>query len=214
MLILRGLTLPGLGFLGGAFLLVSGAFLPSHLLFQSGCGPVTDCLLAQAQRTPEKALAQVFPGAVVDRIPLYLTAAERTALEKELGFAVEGRFHTFYRARREGRLEGVGIFDTHRVRTKEETLFIVVDPQGFVQHVEVISFFEPDEYAPPERWLKLMLGRKHGDTLRPGSEIPAITGSTLTTTAVSRAVRRVLALEKLLRAHGGIARSSASGVQS
>ena len=143
---------------------------------------------------PERALEAQFPGASIGRVPVYLRAAERERLERELGFRLQGRFHTFYVAKQAGRILGYATFDTHRVRTKEETLFVVISVDGAVRHVEVISFFEPQEYRAPTRWLRLLQGRRSGP--QPGVDIPAISGATMTTNAVARTVHKVLLLSR------------------
>ncbi len=152
-------------------------------------------LLAMVLKEPVRALETQFPGASIRRTAVYLKPEERADLERQLGFRLEGRFHTFYVATRAGQTLGYATFDTHRVRTKEETLFVVIAPDGSVRHVEVISFFEPQEYLAPPRWLQLFQGRRDG--LQPGVDLPAISGATMTTHAVARTVRKVLLLSRV-----------------
>lgn len=152
-------------------------------------------LYAVVLNLPEQALRSQFPDSVVQRTPVYLSKADQARIESQLGFRLGSRFHTFYVAKKGRELLGYATFDTHRVRTKEETLFVVLAPDGTVRHVEVISFFEPQEYLAPPRWLKLLIGRKDG--LHPGVDLPAISGATMTTNAVSRTVRKTIALQKL-----------------
>lgn len=163
------------------------------------CGGFVTCLYADVYSTPEKVLAEAFPGASVERFPFYITTAEKSVLEKELGAELPGRFFTFYRARKGGEVVGFGTFDTHKVRTKEQTIFVAVNAAGAVQRVETISFFEPEEYRAPQRWLDLFNGKTAGDPARPGVDLPVTTGATLTAGAVSRTVRRVLVLHRLLK---------------
>ncbi len=166
------------------------------------CGGFAACLYADVYNTPEKVLSDTFPGSKTERFPVYLKAEEKAAVEKELGAELPGRFFTFYRATKGNETIGFGTFDTHRVRTKEETIFVAVNPSGAVLHVETISFFEPEEYRAPQRWLDLFRGKTVQDSARPGVDLPVTTGATLTAGAVSRTVRRVLALHRLLRGKG------------
>ena len=173
-------------------LLIAVALVWGILLFAD-----TNVLLAQVLKMPERALGEQFPGATVERKAVYLTHEQKDTMDKTLGFPTEGRMHTFYVARGPSGVAGYGIFDTHKIRTKEETIFVVISREGRVKHVEVISFFEPHDYLAPERWLALLENKSAADSILPGRDLPVITGATLTTNAVTHAVRKILYLQKL-----------------
>lgn len=156
-------------------------------------------LFSQTTEKAEQILQGQFPGSRVQRKTLYLNKETQARLSRELGEDVS-RVQTFYVASAPaGGIAGYGIFDTHVVRTKQETLFIVMDRQGIIKHVEVAAFLEPRDYLAPGRWLALFRGKSHADSL----DLPGITGATLTVKAVKNAVRRTLALQK---AHAGALR--------
>jgi len=94
---------------------------------------------------------------------------------------------------------GAAYFDVHRVRTLPETLMIVVDPDGGVRQLEVMSFLEPEEYIPRRTWYDQFLRRRLGPRLRLKRSIHAVTGATLTARATASAVRRVLAIDQVLK---------------
>ena len=144
--------------------------------------------------SPEDAIKEAFPNAQIERKAVYLSSDERKSIEEKYQVNLGGTFHTFYIAKSQGAIVGYGIFDTHKVRTKDETLFIVVDTKGFIKKIKLISFFEPDDYRAPERWLKRFEGRSLSDPLIPGKDITIMTGATLTTNKVAAAARRVLVL--------------------
>ncbi|HEX6106552.1 MAG TPA: FMN-binding protein, partial [Gemmatimonadales bacterium] len=97
---------------------------------------------------------------------------------------------------REGRPVGVAYFDSHRVRTLNEVLMIVVEPDDRIRSIEVLRFAEPPEYHASEAWLRQFEGRGLTPELSLKSAIPNMTGATLTSHAVTRAARRVLALHQ------------------
>ncbi|HEY4594500.1 MAG TPA: FMN-binding protein, partial [Thermoanaerobaculia bacterium] len=105
---------------------------------------------------------------------------------------------SYYTAVRGGQPAGTAYFDTHKVRTLPETLMIVVDPQGKVSRVEVLSFAEPEDYLPPNRWYGQFAGQGLGDDLALGRHIRNVTGASLTARATTEAVRRVLALHQVI----------------
>ena len=120
-------------------------------------------------------------------------------MAKKLGIDKIPGFFTFYTARKNGEVQGYAHFDTHKVRTKEETICIVMDSGGKVKVAELVSFYEPEDYAPPERWLKLFTG-KSADEL---SGINAMTGATLTAREVTSAVKRaILVFQSTLKKQG------------
>ena len=148
--------------------------------------------------TQEKALAEAFPEAAIERHTAYLTDEQAVRVEALAGSTLAGRVVPWYSARRDGQFAGTAWFDTHLVRTLPETVMIAIDASGAVSRVEVLSFDEPTEYLPKPRWFELMHGRKLDPDLAPGRGIPLVTGATLSSRAATAAVRRALALHTVL----------------
>lgn len=157
---------------------------------------------AQVLLTQEEALALAFPApATVERRTAYLdeeevaTVAERAKPAKVKDRAVV----TYYVGVRDGEPLGAAYFDAHRVRTLQEVLMVMVDPTGRVSRIEILGFAEPPDYMAPDGWLDLFSGRG----LEPGTstrgDIPILTGATLTSHAVSDAVRLSLALHSVIQ---------------
>lgn len=154
-------------------------------------------LLARVYLQPDAALAEAFPDADLEKIRVYLSETQARTIEEQTGAVNLSRFYTFYRAAQNGRTIGYAVFDTHRVRTKDETLLISINPDGTLRGIRVISFFEPEEYLPPERWLNLLGGKTGMDSLAPGADLPVISGATLTSRSVARSARVALLVHRL-----------------
>jgi hypothetical protein len=105
---------------------------------------------------------------------------------------------TRYVARQDGAVVGTAYLDTHRVRTLQETLMIVVAPDGTVERVDVLTFGEPEEYLPKALWFEQFDGRPLDDDLAVKRGIRGITGATLSSHAATEAVRRTLAIHRVL----------------
>lgn len=156
---------------------------------------------AQEVLTQEEALRMAFPPpAEVQRRTAFL---EEPGMERAEELAapavkVEEPIVTYYVGREDGRPLGVAYFDAHRVRTLPEVLMVVVTPGGEVARVEVLKFNEPQEYRPPEGWLEEFEGKDLSRRISTSGSIINITGATLTSRAVSRAVRKVLALHRVI----------------
>lgn len=159
----------------------------------------------QAFLTQEEALALAFPPpASIERRTAFLDEASLARARRLAGETkMESGIVTYYVGRSGNRTVGYAYFDAHRVRTLPEVLMVVVTPEETVERVEVLKFSEPREYVAPERWLDQFEGRELDDRLSTRGGIVNITGATLTSRAVTRAVRRVLALHRAI--HGGSA---------
>jgi len=159
-------------------------------------------------RTAREAMAAAFPGARVESRVLALSAAEARAVEARARVRGTPRLVTAWLAWRGDTLAGAGYADARTVRTRAATFFTLVAPDTTVLGVDVLSFFEPEEYKPPPRWLRLFTGRRLDDRLLPGRDVHAITGATLTARSVTDSARLALAWHALvtgpaLRARAG-----------
>ena len=148
--------------------------------------------------TQEEALNLAFPGATLDRKPVFLTAAEQQEAAALSGGPPPSALVVVYSATRDGRPVGTAYFDTHVVRTQTEVLMIVVDASGAIMRVEVLSFAEPEDYLPREHWYAQFPGKTLGDELSVKRGIRAVSGASLTARATTEAARRVLALHRVL----------------
>ncbi|HUM01754.1 MAG TPA: FMN-binding protein [Thermoanaerobaculia bacterium] len=146
----------------------------------------------------EEALRLAFPGASVERKTAFLTEAEREEVARLAGGPKPAALQPYYVATKEGSITGTAYFDVHVVRTQNEVLMIVVKPDGSIGRLEVLSFFEPEEYLPRPGWYTQFPGKTLGDELSEKRAIRPVTGATLTVRATTEAARRVLALHRLL----------------
>lgn len=130
--------------------------------------------------TQQQALASAFPaGVTVTRQTIFL--------EKQLVIRYAGSNGSF------------AYFDTHRVRTQPETVMVVVNAEGKIERVDILSFDEPTDYFPKRRWLDQLLGRKLDDDLSLNRAIRPISGASLTGRAIVDATRRVLAIHNAIK---------------
>lgn len=87
--------------------------------------------------------------------------------------------------------------DTHIVRTQKEVLMIVLN-QAELEKVEVLSFYEPDQYIPGKKWYDFFKKIKKVEPAVLGGNIPHISGASLTSRATVTAVNRVVALHEAI----------------
>ncbi|MCS7205711.1 MAG: hypothetical protein NZ853_08435 [Leptospiraceae bacterium] len=148
--------------------------------------------------TPEAALQEAFPNATIEKIRIYLTEQDQKQMEQELGFKIKHRFFSFYVAKSNQNLLGYAILHTDIVRTKEMSLMIVLNPKKEIQQIYLISFYEPIEYKPTERWLELFTNRSLNHPPVLGIDIPVVSGATLTARSAYEMAMLTLYLAKSL----------------
>lgn len=154
----------------------------------------------------EQALRRLFPPPLaVTKDTLFLTDEQAAAAEREAEVGLPSRIVTRYLVREAGGESPVGFayLDTHLVRTLPETLLIVVDANGSVTRVEVLTFAEPPEYEPSRRWFDQFEGHALDEDLRLRRGIRTLSGATLSSEAAANAVRRVLAVHRVACGAGG-----------
>jgi hypothetical protein len=152
----------------------------------------------QVHLTLAEALALCFPGASIERGTVYLDEDQRTRAQALARETIEGAVVHPYRALRDGVCVGTAWVDVHRVRSLRETVLVAVGPDQRVLRVELLAFGEPEEYVPRGSWYGQFEGRRLDDELDLRRGIRGITGATLTARATTAAVRRVLALQRVI----------------
>ena len=136
-----------------------------------------------------------FPGMTPERKTAFLTDAQAHAAEAAAHSKLESKVWTYYVAG-----STTAYFESHLVRTMNETIMVVVAAGSQVAFVEILSFAEPEDYLASKRWLGQFPGRKLDDDLALRRGLRNIAGASLTSEAVTRAVRRALAVHQVLNA--------------
>ena len=148
--------------------------------------------------TRDEALAASYPGAAVEAERVFLTPEQVREAAALSGAEVPSALVARYVARRGGEVVGRAYVDTHVVRTKRESLLISLGPDGRVRRIDVTAFLEPREYQASEAWMRQYDQRPLDDDLGLQRAIRPIAGATLTAIATNEAVRRVLAIDRVL----------------
>ena len=179
-------TTNSLAFLGRV---VAGACL--SLGAPAGAG--SEVLLREAD-----ALARAFPGETALRHTLYLKPEQVVAVEKAARSKLPSAVITAFETRKGDIVTGRAVLDTHVVRTMPETVLTVAEPDGRLRMALVLQFGEPPDYLPRDGWLKTLETKPLDDDLWPGRGVRRVTGATLTVQALTEAVRRGLAIDRVI----------------
>jgi hypothetical protein len=141
----------------------------------------------QVYLSKEKALS-IYLGESIERKTLFLTDDQVAAIQSAAKAKVESKVVTYYAGRR-----GIGFFETRTIRTMPATLFIVLNRDGSVQAVEILAFYEPEDYLPPKRWLKTFDMKSLSDDLWLKRGVYNVSGATISAHVITESVRKYLA---------------------
>jgi electron transport complex protein RnfG len=155
-------------------------------------------LSAQVYLTKNEALQRAFPGAAIDRRTLFLSENQVREIQTKAKAKIESRIVTYYVAKRAEVIDGYAFFETHIVRTMPATFMTVINPDSSVRSVELLAFYEPEDYLPPRRWLELFKVKRLADDLFLKRGIRNIAGATLSAHAIAEGVRRALAIFEVI----------------
>ena len=152
--------------------------------------------------TREEALAAVFPNATIAAERVFLTEAQAERIEELARSELDSKLYARYIATQNGSVIGRAYVETHQVRTKKESLIVSLDPSGRVRRIDVTAFLEPPEYIAGPSWMAQFYDKQLDNDLALQRAIRPIAGATLTAQAVTRALRRVMAIDQVLSSTG------------
>ncbi len=131
--------------------------------------------------------------ATVAMLSLFPTDEEIQRIQQLARVKLDSSLFTFYVGKKAGEILGYAAIESHNVRTKPETLLIVLDPQGQLVQIHTLAFHEPPEYQPSDRWYAQLFNLPLED-LSFSTKVQGISGATLSSRAALDSVRKVLAV--------------------
>ena len=182
-----------------AFALRRALILCTAVLLGSTALHSTTHVHAQVFYSKQEALEIAFPDA--DRVEtesFFLTQEEVEYIQSVAKAPIDSKLVTFHVGYIGEAIQGYAFIESHIVRTFAETFLIVISPEGALQTLVVLAFYEPPDYIPSDRWLQQFDQKTLSPSLRLRQDIDSIMGSTLTAQAVTQGVRKVLALHQYL----------------
>ncbi|NYT47341.1 MAG: FMN-binding protein [Candidatus Methanofishera endochildressiae] len=155
---------------------------------------MTTSAYAKIYYSKQEAMELAFgEGAEVNNLSLFLKDDEVEKIQQLARVKLDSALFTFYVGKKAGEILGYAAIETHKVRTKPETVLIVLDAQGQLTQVQTLAFHEPPEYEPTKRWYAQMY-QLPLDEISFRAKVQGISGATLSSRAAIDSVRRVLAV--------------------
>ncbi len=152
---------------------------------------------AQVFYSKTEALELAFGKSAVENLSLFPDEAQTAKIQQLAKNKLESGLFTFYVGKENGKIVGYAAIESETVRTKPETLMIVLTPEGELRNVYMLAFHEPPEYMPPERWFEL-LNKRPLDEMDFSKGIDGISGATLSTRSALNSVRKVMAIYQVM----------------
>jgi electron transport complex protein RnfG len=146
--------------------------------------------------TPRALLGEFFPKSQLVTNKKYdLSAEQRVRIEQKLGYTLPKSAYTFYIAKTGDTIDGYAILDEELGQHLPISYGVKLSPRGIVERQEILVYRERygDEVRDP-RFREQFVGKSAADSLRPGEEIVAVSGATISSRAMAIGVRRCLVL--------------------
>lgn len=167
---------------------VSAGLLLAHVAHVALAGPAH----AIDYTTPQKLLSEQFRSS--ERVAyrkVQFDATQRAAIEKRLGRPLPKPEYTFFVATTHGQTDGYALFDEQIGQHEPISFATFFDPRGQITRVEIVAYREPyGDGVRTERFRKQFVGRNAKSQFRPGSDIDAISGATISSRSLCVGVAR------------------------
>jgi hypothetical protein len=152
---------------------------------------------AQVFYSKTEALELAFGKSPVENLSLFPEESDVTKIQSLAKTKLESGLFTFYVGKENGKILGYAAIESETVRTKPETVMILLTAEGELKSVTVLAFHEPPEYMPPERWLESLAKRPLSE-MDFSKGVDGVSGATLSTRSALSSVRKVIAIYQVM----------------
>ncbi len=164
--------------------------------------------ILQVFASEDEAVRQLFPDAAAfQRDAVGLTAEQVEAVEQSADHRWTGAVEpvVYVAAAADDRTIGYGVVMNETGKHHDITFMVGVTSEGVVQGVDILIYRESrGGEVRQRRFLRQFRGKSLGDAVRGGVDIVNITGATLSVNAISRGVRKALALVEVVFGAGAV----------
>ncbi len=136
-------------------------------------------------------------GTQIEPLSLFPDENQTAKIQQDAKVKLDSGLFTFYVGKKQDKILGYAAIETSTVRTKPETLMIVLTPDGELSSVVTLAFHEPPEYQPPQGWFEKLYKRPLAD-MDFNKGVDGISGATLSTRAAINSIRKVMAIYQVM----------------
>lgn len=124
-----------------------------------------------------------------------LNTEQRAQLARRLGYELQKPAYTIYIAKTGEAIDGYAVLDEEMGQHQPITFAVKLSAQGLVQRQEIMVYRERfGDEVRDSRFRQQFIGKDVSSALRPGEEIIAVSGATISSRAMAIGVRRALVL--------------------
>lgn len=168
-------------------------FLMAFLLLPQGAWGQTTVYL-----TKEEALKLIFPSAAFVNEQKILSEEQKGIAEKLIKSKLSKETWEFIVAKIGGQIAGYALIDNQIGKTEPITFLTAITPKGGVKAVEILVYRESHGSAVHEKpFVNQFAGKTIDQPFKLEQDIKNITGATLSAKAVTKGVKRALALWRI-----------------
>ncbi|MCK9397997.1 MAG: FMN-binding protein [Methylobacter sp.] len=171
-----------------------GGFFILFILLLSAVAPSFATVFYSKNEALELAFGKDTP---IEQLSLFPDEQQVAKIEELSKVKLDSGLFTFYVGKDRDKVLGYAAIESGTVRTKPETLLIVLTPNGELRNVYTLAFHEPPEYQPPERWFEQLYKRPLSE-MDFNKGVDGISGATLSTRAAVGSIRKVMAIYQVL----------------
>ncbi len=136
-------------------------------------------------------------GMQVEQLSLFPDENEAAKIQQDSKVKLDSGLFTFYVGKDKDNILGYAAIETSTVRTKPETLMIVLTPDGELSKVFTLAFHEPPEYQVSDRWYEQLYKRPLAE-MDFNKGVDGISGATLSTRSALNSIRKVMAIYQVM----------------
>ena len=136
-------------------------------------------------------------GTEIESLSLFPDEDQTAKIQQDAKAKLDSGLFTFYVGKSQGKILGYAAIETSTVRTKPETLMIVLTADGELSNVYTLAFHEPPEYQPPQGWFEKLYKRPLAE-MDFNKGVDGISGATLSTRAAINSIRKVMAIYQVM----------------
>ncbi|MEN9898937.1 MAG: hypothetical protein RLZZ66_2586 [Pseudomonadota bacterium] len=157
----------------------------------------TQSAVAQIFYSKTEAFELAFGKASIENLSLFPDDAESAKIAQLAKIKLASGLFTFYVGKDGDKILGYAAIESETVRTKPETIMIILTPSGEVRGVHLLAFHEPAEYMPPEHWFESLINRDI-ENMDFNKGVDAVSGATLSTRSALNSIRKVQAFYNVM----------------
>jgi hypothetical protein len=171
-----------------------GGFVILFLLLLSAVTPSFATIFYSKNEALELAFGK---DTQVEQLSLFPDEQQVAKIEALAKVKLDSGLFTFYVGNEKDKVQGYAAIETGTVRTKPETLMIVLTHDGELSKVFTLAFHEPPEYQTPDRWYEQLYKRPLAE-MDFNKGVDGISGATLSTRSALNSIRKVMAIYQVM----------------